>query len=213
MKARASTICSIFLIAGIIAGFSAYTPKSQAAAPRMFITWEARTFYPSDFPGKSLPVTNSAVTASAFVAQDGTLMNPDGITFTWYVDGEWIGQELGKREAIFSVSKLKGDAHAIRVLATLSTGERVETSVRIPITSPAIVVQANREGDGTSVRALPFFFNVHSLAELVFSWIVNNSRQEAQTNTVTLQPPTALSVSAVNTKNQLEFARQTLQLP
>lgn len=184
-----------------------------AAAPRLTITWETRNFYPSDFEGKALPITNTRVTASALVTKDGAILDGRDVTFTWYVDDEWLGQEVGKREVAFSVSKLFGDSQFVRAVALLTTGERIEASVRIPIASPTLVLetQAKHEGE-TAIRAVPFFFNVNSLTELSFSWEINGTKQTESANSLVVPSGNTISVTAKNSRNSLEFTKNSINL-
>jgi len=188
-----------------------------AATPSIILTWKTNNFYPSDFQGKALPITGSVVTASAAVLRDGALTDPKEITFTWYLDDTWITQELGKREVTVTASKLFGDAHFIRVVASLPTGERIDSSVKIPVTHPDLVIEVSEgeSGNNDTLRVIPFFFNVSSLANLIFSWEIDGIKQSSQSNTLSLPSglaPTA-SVLAKNAANPLEFTKITVSLP
>jgi len=186
-----------------------------AATPRLFLTWKANNFYPSDFQGKALPTTGSVITASAAVLYDNALVNPRDVLFTWYFDDTWITQETGRREVTVSASKLFGDAHFVRAVALLPTGERIDASVRVPVTSPDLVIETSRGDRDTTLRAVPFFFNVSSLANLVFSWEADGGKQSSQNNILSLPSglSSVVSVFVRNAANSLEFTKATITLP
>ncbi|MDP3974946.1 MAG: hypothetical protein Q8P88_01505 [Candidatus Jorgensenbacteria bacterium] len=178
------TIAKYFIIAlvvGVLVTDGAIL-HAQSQLGQVFITWKTSNFYPAYFEGKALPSLNSPVTVAVEVTKNGALLDLSQAEITWELDGKFIGGGRGVKQIPFAAAKGVGDTHFVRV-SVVRGQETFETSLRIPIVGPTVSIDApypeNRGEEGTiTLRALPFFFNVSSLTDLSFSWIVNGVRRE-----------------------------------
>lgn len=204
---------SIVLFALLVLSTSAQTQPAQ-----VFITWKARNFYPSYFEGKALPTLNSPVTVSMEAAKNGAWLDTSPYDISWELDGKYIGGGRGVKQATFIVTKGAGDTHFIRVSMTRGE-ETIGASLRIPVGNHTVVIDApypNGRGKGGAItlRAIPFFFNLSSLSDFSFMWIVDGTRQNTGSDSALtisgnsdLAPRTfSVSLEAQNQANPQEIA-------
>lgn len=199
--------------------FSAFGASAQSQSSQVFITWETSNFYPAYFEGKALPTLNSPVTVSVEATRNGALLDLSQAEIMWEIDGSFMAGGRGVKQVIFTIRKGVGDTHFVRVSTRLNQ-EMFESSVRVPVTSPLVVIDApypdrSGSGGGITLRALPFFFNMSSLSELSFSWLVDGVQTATESDNElaisgnnSLTPRTfQVSLEANNRVNPQETAR------
>jgi hypothetical protein len=173
------TITVTVALASLIVGASGTSAQNQTS--QVFITWRASNFYPAHFEGKAIPSAGSPVAVAVETIKNGALLNLAQAEIAWELDGRFLAGGKGVKYASFISTKGSGDAHHVHVSVSLG-GEVFESSLRIPVTKPTVALDApypNRRGikEGMTFRALPFFFNVPSLDELSFSWLIDGERK------------------------------------
>jgi len=200
----------------LITGAGAQTPS------QVILTWQAQNFYPADFVGKAAATPNTPVTVSAEVIKDNKFIDVSAAKFFWYVDEDLIAQGIGLKEIKFTVGKLAGDSYFVRL--TINAGqEKIESSVTIPISGQEVVIETGlpenrvKAESEISLKALPYFFNIDSLEDLVFSWTVNDQKQKVESgNTLSVKVGTPYTESQRNLnlglllqdkKSAIEFAQ------
>jgi hypothetical protein len=185
----------------LVTGAAAQTPA------QVILTWQANNFYPADFGGKAQAAKNTPITVAVEVLRNGRLVNLSEATFTWYVDEKLQGRGNGLKEISFTVNKLVGDSHFVRV--SVQSGENIfESSIRVPVSKPAVVLEApypNQlvgNGDRPEITAVPYFFNINSFQNLNFFWQVNNGEVRDSGNDNQL----ALNIGTVQAGEQIQVA-------
>lgn len=159
---------------------------AQAGAPaNLILTWSVNNFYPSDYAAKALPANGAIINASAEAMKAGKIQNLKSVSIAWYLDGDWLSGGAGQKYASFTATKVKGASHLLRVVVGLPEGE-VEQTISVPIVAREVTIETPyRSGLPASIaeplifRAVPYFFNVSSLAQLAFSWTAGGQTQSA----------------------------------
>ncbi len=183
-----------------------------------FITWQANNYYPADFSGKAMATNGTTISAAVNFVENQKIQDLSQTAITWYLDGGFLRQGTGLNQINFIVTKSKGNNHSIR--ADVQTkNELLSPSVSIPIASPKVVVVNPYSGQTISVNsqinleAIPYFFNVKSFGNLIFSWIVgDNGHPSGNDNKLSLTMDSASrgTVSVVgrvdNRNNKFESA-------
>ena len=167
-----------FGVLGLFAAllFPGATGRAQSAAPRILVTWSAKTYVPPFFSGKILPVAGSAITVSAAVVAGGRAIDLSGQEVRWYLDSDFIIGGVGKQTATIDIPWNARGRVDIRVdLPEYGDGGLLQT-IAVPIAQPEAVIDAPFPGgqiDSVSrFLGWPFFFSVASPDRLVFSWDV-----------------------------------------
>ncbi|OHB21745.1 MAG: hypothetical protein A2939_05390 [Parcubacteria group bacterium RIFCSPLOWO2_01_FULL_48_18] len=196
---------------------------AQANEPVLILSWSADTNVPSGYEGKTLPVLDSTITASADLIERDKFLDLSSAEFIWSVDGDAYGIRLGAQTFSFPVRQARGANHWVRLEMTLR-GQAYEQDLFIPISSPQLVIAAQtpdsllRAGKNT-LNALAYFFSVDSKErDLAFSWQVDGENVPVADNEkqdeLILEIPEgaesgseiAISVSGQSGLNALEFA-------
>ena len=176
MRKNFIIICALlFATAGGVASVAA-----QNQADKVYITWKALNFYPAHFAGKALPTFGTPVTVAVEVTRNGVLLDLSQADITWELDGKFLSGGRNAKTARFTAAKGSGDTHFIRV-SLVQNQEVLGSSLRIPVTSPTVVIGApypmgRGVGGAMTLYALPFFFNISSLDEFAFSWLIDGKR-------------------------------------
>jgi four helix bundle suffix protein len=212
---------------GPIGLIRAQTPSG----PQFLVSWQAQSYAPSWYSGKVFPTQGSAVEIAFELVNNDKIVDVSGYKIRWYVNDKLIKNEndgLGIKSLKTSAANYPGfDLEARIVIADYPTGA-LDTTIRIPTVRPEVVINApypdNKVSAGSNLfEALPFFFSVKNLSELLFEWSINGKRP-SETGTkpqlldlsVNPQTPTGrpvnLSVIVKNYLKELEFSSKGLQL-
>ncbi len=219
MKALSLLLLAFFLYGGFA---HAETPKT----PQLIFTWEALNFFPSDYQGKALATPHTPVRVGLMATQNNKVVDLSAIPLRWYMDDTFLGEGLGLVNKTVTIKKSPGDSHYVRVTFPWN-GAQTQGGVRIPIGNFLTVIEtpvANTAVYGEqnlSLNAIPYFFNISSLSDLVFSWQVNDTKYyDQKTNTLSLHisapnPGETRTVQAStivqNKKNPLEFTKESIK--
>lgn len=217
---------SIFLgtLIGILFLFPSAT-IGQTTNP-VIITWQANNYFPASYAGKAAVTPGTLVIASAEINQNGKLTDLTGADIRWYVDDELVGSGTGMKTVSLSARQQQSGYQNLRVVVNIG-GASLENSIQIPISQPIVVIatpspdKTVRAGDQLNIEAVPFFFNVGSLDELKFTWLINNQQVTGQDNRVSVNVGTPQSiyqnsipvaVTVQNSLNPYEFNRGFVNL-
>ncbi len=214
------------LLAGVIVLLTFTNVSFSQSNTQVIITWRANNFYPANFSGKPLPTPGTPVILDAEILNAGKLMDLSQANFTWYVDEKIISSGQGLKETVFNGQKTEGDDYFVRVAIELN-GNKFENSTRVPAASPFIVIE-NPNADKNispksqaSMEIIPYFFNVSSLDDLIFSWNINGNPVNSNNNQLTINVGTPqtpdqsiiqIGAFTQNRKNPLEFASAKTKL-
>jgi hypothetical protein len=223
-KLQPITFVGVLLVAGyclLAVGVNAQTNSAQ-----IILTWQAQNFYPADYPLKPLPTVRSAVVVSAEIVKNGKLADSSQTVFTWYIEDNFFDRGSGLNSILFTASQNDYKKNFVKVEAVYGD-ERLERTISIPITNPKIILNVpapNREifpNTKIDIQAIPYFFNVTSITDLIFSWQINGVRQNARGNDIALEIGTpqnaeqkTLNITATtqNRNDVLEITKNNLSL-
>lgn len=170
---------AVFLIVGTAVG-AVYFYAHAATGPFFLITWKTGTYVPSTYTGKALPIPHSPVTVSFDVIRDGKPVNLSQNLVYWYLDDELIQSGRGIQQITVTAPEAPQRSMDVRVeLPDYGNGSLLET-VTIPVVQPKIVIDApypsgRFTANAFGLSAAPYYFNIHSPAELALQWIVNDA--------------------------------------
>lgn len=147
---------------------------AQGAGPEFLVTWEAKTYVPPQFQGRTLPVVSSLVAASVEMINQDRIVDISKQDIYWYLNGDFLEGGQGLQRTSF----LMNNTGAQRLEVKLPNYQgNVSKIIEIPVVKPEAVIAAPSSNNliygSTRVAALPYFFNVSSPAGLSYSWEVN----------------------------------------
>jgi hypothetical protein len=197
--------------------------KIQNIFLAVILTWQAQSFVPADYHGKILPTTGANIKTGLEVVNENKIKDLSKINIRWYLDGKLLTQGLGLKEINFNATYAATYSHFVR--AVVLDTEEISGSVDIPIVSPKIIIKTPTPATNsiflgkTLLQAIPYFFNVTDLKNLIFNWTVNDKTiKGANFLELELTPPVPqdnnlrIRVTAQNLNNDLEFGFKEINL-
>lgn len=189
----------------------------------VILTWQAQSFAPADYQGKILATTGAGIKAGVEVIKENKIQDLSKINIRWYLDSKLLTQGIGLKQINFRATAAPTYSHYLR--AVVRNEEEISTGVNIPIVSPKVIIKTPFPAINSfflgknNLQAIPYFFNVAELEELVFNWSVNEKTIKG-TNILELElaPPVPLNnnlrirVTAQNLNNALEFGSKEINL-
>lgn len=156
---------------------------------------------------------------------------PPPPTINWYVNDQLLktrsGGAPGSQTISFRAPGLRGGVELKIQLSDFDPNGLFFTVLNIPVVQPEVVIETLLPGKqfgtpSTLVKAVPYFFNVTSPAELSYSWSVNGQAPPGAENpmdlTVNVNPEApsgstiSISISVENPKSKSETAGSFLDL-
>ncbi len=216
-KTTFAILAALVVALGVAAKTNAQATGNNYSA---IITWRANDYYPSDFPGKALPTNGTTVSLSVIVLNNQKIQDASNLPILWYVDGNFMNGGVGQSQTNFTVTKTAGDSHVVSVQIGIG-GQTISASTRIPVVDYKAVInapypaQAVNQNSTINLEIIPYFFNVTSFNNFLFSWNVNNLQSVTSTtdNTLSLQvgqvgaaQNISINASVENSANAFEFA-------
>jgi len=200
---------------------------SAQTSSQVILTWQASTLFPADYPGKAMPSPGTPVSVAALVIKNSKIVDTTGAMFTWYVDERFAAEGKGESQVTFTAARPASGFHFIRV--EVNAGNETSLgSARIPVAAPKTVIDVplpNRTaapGAEVTLTANPFSFNIASINDLEFTWLVNGERREGEVGNLlslrvgTPPPGSAATITttvfAKNRNNQLEFSKTAAEI-
>jgi len=206
-----------------------FSKEAFAADYKVWLNFESNSYVPPSFSGKNIPAKLAAVNVFLEVLKDGRPLDLSKNKISWYLNNSLKSSAVGQN--IFNFKDESGISIKNSVRAVINNikenGSSLTEEIIIPISSPLLVLNAPaflEVGKENLITAAPFFFNVSSLKNLIFSWRVDgkevsensNNRQDALSlfideNSINGQP-VLVSVSATNKINILEKASAFIKI-
>jgi len=185
----------------------------------VILTWQAQNFVPADYLGKILPTTGAPIKVGLEMVNENKIQNLAQTNIRWYIDEKLLTQGLGLKQIFFRATQAPTYSHLVR--SVIQTENEIDATTEIPIVNPKVIIKApNFAAVGKNLlQAIPYFFNINNLNDLVFNWNVNN--QTVQGNNflqLELTPPIPtnnnldIKVMAKNLNNDLEFSSKEINL-
>ena len=167
-----------FFILAVFGG--ATSVRAQQSAPTTVITWRVTGSYvPSSYIGKVLPNSESAITASVMVFDNGKIANVSGDTVYWYLNNTPLGGGPGATSFTFTPFAGSGSAATLKVEIPDYPGGLIIKTTPIYITAPIAVIRtlypaATFSANPLIASADPYFFPATSANQLSYEWSVNS---------------------------------------
>jgi len=207
--------------------FLIYTSLTTAqTASQVLITWQAQSFVPAEYQGKILPAPNTAVKLGLELIIANKIQDLSKADILWYLDEKLLGRGEGLKQISFTANKGATNSHFVRALVNFNQQEYGGTA-DILIANPKVVIKIPSPADNSAslgeniFQAIPYFFNINNLQELIFVWSANGqtiSNIGDEILKLELVPPIPsnqnlnIKVSAQNLKNDLEFGFKEINL-
>lgn len=161
---------------------AAKTTLAPQIPPQVILTWSASNFYPSNYRGKALPITQTPITVSVNLLQNGKFVDLGNTAITWYKSGDRTDTGVGLTQIVTTPDT--NDVGNIFIRAGVALGDStIDQSISIPIVQPTVAIEipyphsligANSD---ITLRAIPYFFNVASLNRFIFYWQVGDVKK------------------------------------
>lgn len=204
---------------------------AQTAQPQFLVSWQAKTYAPSWYQGKSFPTKDASVGMSFELIDKGKIADLSKEKIRWYVNDRLEKNEengLGIKSINFSMRDYPGQTTEVRVeIFHYKNGDVLGKIVEIPSVRPELITDSpyadNQIGVGQSIfRAFPLFFDIKSLDNLSTEWSAMGRQSEGSGNpwqlnlNIDQKAPKGmevnLSVSVKNILKELEFASKSMKL-
>lgn len=207
------TILALFLLAPSV--------HAQQNA-QIILTWQANSFYPSDYPGKAWASPNNIISISVETLRNNKFLNLSEVNIIWYLDDNFLQRGVGLKEISFVVKKTELDHHFVRAVVQLNK-ETAESAIRIPIYKQSAVfnipypLKTVSGGSQINLQIIPYFFNIPTIENLIFSNQINENKYKNEgfnqinlnigTPQIESQKIINLYTLVYNKNNPLEFSQ------
>lgn len=160
-------ICLLILI---------FTPK--VFAQELILTWKSSSYVPNFYESKIYPSADAPISVYADLLDGSKIKSLGGATVTWYVDGKFYKSGKNLRSIAAIAPPIAGGFVEIRAETDSDDVNTVSRTIKIPIVSPKIAIDAPYAGNSVygnsfALSINPFFFSVGSPAALNFAWTIN----------------------------------------
>ncbi|MBU2068113.1 hypothetical protein KKE13_00830 [Patescibacteria group bacterium] len=226
------TIFLTFILLGVLF----ITPvQGQDPKAEVILTWSTDTYVPLNYSGKVLPSPGSIIEVVADIIPKS--INPQELNYRWFLNRnlEKNASGLGKETFKFTSDEIVGGIYSIRLevinqagLIIASASQEIKTiepeifleTKALLLDSSKYLVLANQE---TVFKIQPYFFNVKTLAELNYQWILNGIKASQisknnpniftiKTGQLTQMIEQELKISVESDKNIFQKAQTTAEL-
>lgn len=214
-----------FLIIGLI--LSSGIANAQVA-PQLLITWKSQNYQPPTYLGKNFPTQGTVADFSLAMVHNDRLVDLSGYNIRWYQNNRLLEQGVGLTKTSINIQP-NGDGNVSIRAAVLNYQQIPEISelISFVVPQPSLAINApygnKKIGSGKSVfEAMPYFFNIKSLSDLSFRWLINNEAPTLKTferpNILELNLPqlpsnyTIFISASASSKTNIETAAEQIEL-
>lgn len=175
--------------------------------PMLFLTWQAHSFVPTDYPAKVLPPRDSTVDVYLEFTDGGEIVPLDEQTVRWQVNGSVIAGGTGLKQISFPLNQFTTRKYTVTATVKSYNGQNYEKTVVINRVDPLVALI----NSGTEFFAQPFFFSSLNPGDYLFNWSLNGVLADNHLASLKLNPPAepqtfSVGVTAVNRNNEIESA-------
>ena len=223
------------LLAALFSSFSFAQVNTNTANPtqsqtQFLVSWKAINYVPADYLGKIFPSQGTPIEVSFDLVDKNKIIDLSKYQIYWNLDNSPLTSGLNLKSVQFKATQYGGNSHSLRITVANYNNDNLDYIIDIPTSLPESVIDT-RSNQGTFslgnylLRIRPFFFNVTSLQNLTFDWLVNSKPAEGVKDNpsflgLNLESPgkqtqqTQLIISAdvKNFFNQLETASKIMIL-
>jgi hypothetical protein len=202
------------------------TATPQAPNYTFLISWQASDFVPSMYEGRILPIKNSQVEIGFdLIDSDGKFVDVSKQKIQWNINHEPYQTSIGLKKIKFFVSNSDNDVVEILISnytdSKYKTPSEISQFVVVSAFAPKAVIhtsdpyKALRVGDNR-IAALPYFFNINSLNDLLFNWKVDGKKINNNLNLLSVNIPenkiinnySGIDLYIQNANDNFEFAEK-----
>lgn len=159
-----------------------------SSAPDDFtLAWACDSYIPPDYPGKALPTAGSKIKVTAMPTKKLSY-NPDLLNYRWFLDDDIMGWANGRGKSSLRFTATKETGYHVVELQALDSQETVvfRQTISILMSRPQMILKDSltgysleenylaSTGQNLNFKAVPLFFPISNLSQLVFQWKVDN---------------------------------------
>ncbi len=164
--------------------------SSAQTQPQFMISWKAYNYAPSWYQGKNFLIYSTPVEIAFELLENDKIVNLSNYEIRWYINNSLFIKGQGIQTILFSPKNQAGNNievwisivnyNSINGTCTSCGGKDLNKIIYIPVKNPEVIIDSPyltgtvKIGGAYKIKALPFFFNVNSLKNLSFDWLVNN---------------------------------------
>ncbi|MBI4135953.1 MAG: hypothetical protein HY481_00145 [Candidatus Vogelbacteria bacterium] len=189
-------ILTLLLVYGVDPVRNRGSLRALAVSNGVDLIWEAQTYVPPGYQGRTLPSSESLVRVVAITSGLG---NEKNLNFHWRKDGLDVKSASGAGKNAFDYRAAPSSGNLIEVTVTRPDGSiDASGAARIPVAAPKIVFYEVKDGqidyrralknlnlvtDQTKIIAEPFYFSLTDWLNhrLNFNWSANQQKVEPAT--------------------------------
>jgi len=217
---------NMLLIAGLLLLFP-FSESRAATKPELLLTWSADVFAPQGYSGKLIPSKGSTITAALELIDGGKIINLSPYEVRWYRGDNLFKKGKGLKRISLTIDVSESIGVPLKAVVVGYKGVEEEATMGIPAKEPELIIDApyplRRVSDATiELRALPYFFNIENISDLIFKWQANGISPQGGSEAsdileLTLSSPASgstisVSVSAENTNDASEIKQANIIL-
>lgn len=205
----------------------AITPIAQAPNYTFLVSWKSSSFIPSTYEGRALPIKNSMVDIGFdLVDSTGKFIDISKQKVQWNINHEVYQTGVGLKKIKLFISN--SDQDVVEILISNYTDSKYKTPseisqfVTLSAFSPKAIIhtsdpyRALHAGENRIV-AIPYFFNVNSINNLLFNWKIDGKKINNNLNLLSINIPentvannySGVNLFVQNTNDAFEFAEKT----
>jgi len=231
VRPRSLSVKSISLFALAFFALLAASPRDIRGAeqPEFLMTWNAQTYVPLGYRGKTLPSRESTIDVSLELITQGRLANLSKNEIRWFVNEGQYATGKGLKGFSFVVPRTATGNVRVKAAILDYQSTNIEKTILIPIAAPVVVIDMPSLFGNTIplretlvARALPYFFNTSDVKDLQFSWSANGIQPTGETENpdilnldlakATVGNRINLRVAVTNPSHELEVASDAMNL-
>lgn len=206
---------------------------SAQMEPEFMVTWKANNYVPSDYQGKILPISGTAVDVNFEIIENGKFADLSKTEIFLYANDNLIKSGKGIKSLNFVADRTAGTSQLVEIIIPNyqpKKGEsiRLEKSINIPLVKPEAVIDSPYPNNKINIglnnfRSLLYFFNIaNPLTDISFQWEAAGQEirgEVANPDLLSLEIQEFLSgqefnlnLTASNRFEEIEFANQFITL-
>lgn len=196
--------------------------SAQGAQPQLLVSWQADTYVPSGFSGKTMPASDSQILAGVDLIDNGRRVDLSAYKVFWYIDEKFYQGATGLTRISFAAPHFIGETFIrLRVSVTDYNGG-VGKTITVPVVVPEAVIQSSAPDLAApsapfNLQAYPYFFNVTSPSQLNFTWSLGGVEVGRQNPLVVTREmadrgPSRVELSVRNPARPIERITRTIDI-
>ena len=231
----------ILAIINALTVFTITAAQAPMPQPQLIVTWQVQNYQPADYKGKNLPTFSSPVIAAIELINNDKLVNLAPAQIIWSQNTDVLVVGAGLKRIAFNANDLIGNRLLLKaeinfpektqengiIIPKELRGQSFSAAAIIPVVEPKAVIAASHvfnqeiKTGAYNFKAMPFFFNIKGLSELLFTWSVNEQQETVGQNPDVLNleitsenpNPVTLNLTAAisNINNIIEAAKDEIR--